>query len=131
MKKWFLVLILLLQMPVISGNNQDQDSSAKKIIGTWYSNANRNTKWVFSPDGKVYNYDKDMFKVMYHYTISNNCQNNSDSTIEYVTLMDKEGNEFCFRINGINENKNGILSLTNMSTRQQLIFVNDINIIIR
>lgn len=129
MKKLFLVLLLVLQIPVTFGNNQSEDPSSKKIVGTWYTDANRSTKWVFTPDGKVYNYNKDVFKVMYRYTISHSCQNYSDDTIEYITLMDRDGDEFCFKINAINENKNGILSLTNMSNMEALVFVNNINII--
>lgn len=129
MKKLFLVLLLVLQIPVTFGNNQSEDPSSKKIVGTWYTDTNRSTKWVFTPDGKVYNYNKDVFKVMYRYTISHSCQNYSDDTIEYITLMDRDGDEFCFKINAINENKNGILSLTNMSNMETLVFVNNINII--
>ncbi|WP_428232370.1 hypothetical protein [Flavobacterium sp.] len=130
MKKLFLILLLLLQIPTIFGNNQTQDSSSKKIVGTWYNDANRNTRWVFTADGKVYNYDKDTFKVMYRYTISHSCGNNSDDTIEFITLMSKDGDEFCFRINAINENKNGILSLTKMDNMESLVFVNNLNVII-
>ena len=128
MKKLFVILLLILQIPVTFGNNQNEDPSSKKIIGTWYTDGNRSTKWVFTQDGKVYNYSNDMFKVMYHYKISNSCQNNSDDNTEFLTLMDKEANEYCFRINGINVNKNGILALLNMSNMQPLLFVNDINI---
>lgn len=128
MKKLFLILLLVLQIPTIFGNNQDEDPSSKKIIGTWYNNANRNARWVFTPDGKVYNYVNDSFKVMYKYSISHSCQNNSDDNIEYLTLMDKDGDEFCFKINGINQNKNGILSLVNMSNMEKLLFVNNTNI---
>jgi hypothetical protein len=42
--------------------------------------------------------------------------------------MDKDGDEFCFKINGINQNKNGILSLVNMSNMEKLLFVNNTNI---
>lgn len=129
MKKLFLVLLLLLQIPAISGNFQEEPSS-KKIIGTWYADLNRNTRWVFSQDGKVYNYDKDTFKVMYRYTISNSCQNYSDDTIEYLTLMDKDGDQYCFRINGINKNKNGVLSLTKMDNMKSLKFVNNLKIVV-
>jgi|GEM_PF-959512 len=127
MKKLLLILLLLVQIPTVFGQNQSEDPTSKKIIGTWYVNSNRNTKWVFSQDGKVYNYDKDIFKVMYRYTISNSCGNNSSSTIEFLTLMNRDGNEFCFRINGVNENKNGILSLTKMDNMETLLFVNNIN----
>jgi hypothetical protein len=128
MKRLFLILVLLLQIPTISGQNQSEDPSSKKIIGTWYMDQNRDTKWVFSRDGKVYNYNKNIFKIMYRYTISHSCQNYSSDTIEYVTLMDKDGNEFCFKINGVNVNENGILSLTKMDNMQTLVFVNDTNI---
>ncbi len=115
-------------MPLSFGSKQTQESSSKKIIGTWYADGNRNTKWVFTQDGKIYNYDKDIFKVMYHYTISHSCLNYSDDTIEYLTLMDRDGNQYCFKINAINENKNGVLSLTKMDTMQSLLFVNNINV---
>lgn len=128
MKKLFLILLLLFQISTILGNKQSEDPSSKKIIGTWYSDVNRSTKWVFSQDGRVYNYYNDVFKVMYRYTISHTCQNNSDDTIEYLTLMDKDGDEYCFKINGINENKNGVLSLTKMDNMEQLRFVNNINL---
>ena len=128
MKKLFFVLLLLLQIPTTFGNNQSEDPSSKKIIGTWYTDANRSTKWVFTPDGKVYNYNKDHFQVMYRYRISNSCQNNSDDTTEFITLMDRDANEYCFRINSINVNKNGIMSLTKMDNMEQLVFVNDINL---
>jgi len=131
MKKLFLILLLLLQIPTISGKNESEDPSSKKIIGTWYMDQNRDTKWVFSQDGKVYNYDKNAFKVMYHYTISHSCQNYSSETIEFITLMDKDGNEFCFRINGLNVNKNGILSLTKMDNMELLLFVNNTDVIVR
>ncbi|WP_237732342.1 hypothetical protein [Flavobacterium sp. UGB4466] len=130
MKKLLLFFVLLFQMAVITGYSQSTDPSSKKIVGTWYADANRNTRWVFTADGKVFNYDKNTFKVMYRYTISNSCQNNSDDTLEFVTLMDKDGDEYCFRINAINENKNGVLSMTNMSNMEALLFVNDINIVI-
>ncbi|OXB23073.1 hypothetical protein B0A80_12880 [Flavobacterium tructae] len=117
-------------MTVITGYSQSKDPSSKKIVGTWYADANRNTRWVFTADGKVFNYDKNTFKVMYRYTISNSCQNNSDDTLEFVTLMDKDGDEYCFRINAINENKSGVLSMTNMSNMEAILFVNDINIVI-
>lgn len=131
MKKLFLILLLLVQIPTVFGQNQSEDPTSKKIIGTWFMDKNRNTRWVFSQDGKVYNYDKDTFKVMYRYTISNSCQNNSSDNIEFITLMDKDGNEYCFRINAINENKNGVLSLTKMDNMELLVFVNNTNVIVR
>ena len=131
MKKLFLILLLLVQIPTVFGQNQSEDPTSKKIIGTWFMDKNRNTRWVFSQDGKVYNYDKDTFKVMYRYTISNSCQNNSSDNVEFITLMDKDGNEYCFRINAINENKNGVLSLTKMDNMELLVFVNNTNVIVR
>lgn len=131
MKKLFLILLLLIQIPTVFGQNQSEDPTSKKIIGTWFMDRNRNTRWVFSQDGKVYNYDKDTFKVMYRYTISNSCQNNSSDNVEFITLMDKDGNEYCFRINAINENKNGVLSLTKMDNMELLVFVNNTNVIVR
>lgn len=128
MKKLFLILLFLLQISAVFAQNQVDEPSSKKIIGTWYNDANRNAKWIFGSDGKLYNYDKDTFKVMFRYTISHSCQNNSDDNTEFITLMDKDGNEFCFKINAINENKNGILSLLKMDTMQPLRFVNNANI---
>lgn len=128
MKKLFLISLFLLQLSVVFGQNQVENSSSKKIIGTWYADANRNTKWVFTTDGKLYNYDKDIFKVLFRYSISNSCQNNSSDNSEFLTLRDKDGNEFCFKINAINENKNGVLSMINMSSMQPVLFVNAVDI---
>jgi len=127
MKKLFLISLFLLQLSVVFGQNQVENSSSKKIIGTWYADANRNTKWVFTTDGKLYNYDKDIFKVLFRYSISNSCQNNSSDNFEFLTLRDKDGNEFCFKINAINENKNGVLSMINMSSMQPVLFVNAVD----
>ncbi|TDP02251.1 hypothetical protein [Flavobacterium sp. 245] len=126
MKKLFFILPMLFFASAIFA--QSQDPSSKRILGNWFSNTNRSTKWIFTQDGRVYNYDKDIMKVMYKYTISHSCQNNSDDTSEFVTLRDKDGDEYCFKINAVNENKNGVLSLTNMSNMQPLIFVNDVNL---
>lgn len=123
MKKLLFIAPLLFFLSAIFAQNQDP--SSKRILGNWYSKTNLTTKWVFTQDGRVYNYNNNQMKVMYKYTISHSCQNFSDDTAEFVTLRDKDGNEFCFKINGINENKNGILSLTNLSNMQPLIFVND------
>ncbi|MNK48302.1 hypothetical protein D3C87_671300 [compost metagenome] len=126
MKKLLFIAPLLFFLSAIFAQNQDP--SSKRILGNWYSKTNLTTKWVFTQDGRVYNYNNNQMKVMYKYTISHSCQNFSDDTAEFVTLRDKDGNEFCFKINGINENKNGILSLTNLSNMQPLIFVNDTNL---
>ena len=126
MKKLLFIAPLLFFVSAVFAQNQDP--SSRRILGTWYSNTNRSIKWIFTQDGKVYNYNNDMMKVMYKYTISHSCQNYSDDTTEFVTLMDKDGDEFCFRLNGVNENKNGILSMTNMSNMEALLFVNDVNI---
>ncbi|MEN2488937.1 hypothetical protein AAYQ05_14155 [Flavobacterium sp. B11] len=126
MKKLLFIVPLLFFASAIFAQNQDP--SSKRILGNWYSNTNRNIKWIFTPDGKVYNYNNDRMSVMYKYTISNSCQNFSDDTAEFITLRDKDGNEFCFRINAVNENKKGVLSLTNLSNMQPLVFVNDLNL---
>jgi hypothetical protein len=128
MKKFLIIFLLLIHIPIIFGNNQSEDPSSKKIVGYWYMNENRTTKWIFTQDGKLYNYDKDTFKVMYQYSISHSCQNYSSDNIEYITLRDRDGNEFCFKINAINENKNGILSLTKMDNMKTILFVNDVNL---
>ena len=58
MKKLLLFLVLLFQMAVTTGYSQSTDPSSKKIVGTWYADANRNTRWVFTTDGKVFNYEE-------------------------------------------------------------------------
>lgn len=126
MKKLLFIAPLLFFVSAIFAQNQDP--SSRRILGNWYSNTNRSVKWVFTQDGKVYNYNNDLMKVMYKYTISHSCQNYTDDTTEFITLRDKDGDEFCFKINGINENKNGILSLVNLSNMQSLVFVNDLKI---
>lgn len=127
MKKLFLIL-LLLQISASFGQNQTEDPSSKKIIGTWYMDKNRIIRWVFTQDGKIYNYNKNTLQVMFKYIFSDSCKNNSDDTTEFISVRDRDGDEFCFRINTINENKNGILSLTKMDNMETLVFVNDINL---
>lgn len=127
MKKLFLIL-LLLQISASFGQNQTEDPSSKKIIGTWYMDKNRSIRWVFTQDGKIYNYNKNTLQVMFKYIFSDSCKNNSDDTTEFISVRDRDGDEFCFRINTINENKNGILSLTKMDNMETLVFVNDINV---
>ncbi|MBW1658511.1 hypothetical protein [Flavobacterium quisquiliarum] len=126
MKKLLFILSLFLFASTIFAQNQDP--SSKRILGNWYSNTNRSVKWTFTQDGKAYNYNNDIMKVMYKYSISHSCQNYSDDNKEFITLRDKDGDEYCFKINGINENNNGILSLINLSNMQPLIFVKDVNL---
>lgn len=106
-----------------------ESESPKKLIGTWYANGYRNSKWVYSADGKLYNYYDGKLVELFKYSVSNICGKDKieNDTIEYIKIIDKDSTEYCFRINGINKNKDGVLSIKNMDTGVTELFVSDVN----
>lgn len=133
MKKYFLVFVITLMSCNFYGNKNVIDvknvaSINPKIIGTWYSHTDRTTKWVFKDDSKVYCYEEGVLSVIYSYSISHDCEGNSDAKFEFLKLVNEDGVTFCYEINGINENNSGILSLTYMNNMQVSLFVNNPNI---
>jgi len=133
MKKYFLVFVITLMSCNFYGNKNVIDvknvaSTNPKIIGTWYSDTDRTTKWVFKDDLKVYCYEEGVLSVIYSYSVSHDCEGNSDIKFEFLKLVNEDGVTFCYEINGINENNSGILSLTYMNNMQVSLFVNNPNI---
>ncbi|MDQ5930592.1 MAG: hypothetical protein QG594_2380 [Bacteroidota bacterium] len=106
----------------------DAPPNSEKIIGVWYSNANRTIKWEYKNDGKLYCYEEGKTTAVFTYTISHTCQGNTDATIDYIKLVDSEKDEYCYKINKVNEGNNGILSLTGMHNQKEVIYVNDVTI---
>lgn len=135
MKKYFLIFVITLMSCNFYGNKNVIDVknvayTNPKIIGTWYSDTDRTTKWVFKDDSKVYCYEEGVLSVIYSYSISHDCEGNSDTKFEFLKLVNEDGVTFCYEINGINENNSGILSLTYMNNMQVSLFVNNPNIVI-
>lgn len=102
--------------------------SKTRILGKWYCDEDRSSYWIFKDDGKVYSYEEGVLDSTYTYSISNSCQDNSDPKFEFLKLVNENGKEFCYEINGINENNSGILSLTFMGNFNVSLFVNNVNI---
>ena len=109
-------------------NVLDAPPNSEKIIGVWYSNLNTDTKWEYKTDGKLYCYEGGKTTAVFTYSISHACQGNNDATAEFIKLVDAERDEYCYKINNINDGNNGILSLTGMHNQKEVIYVNDVNI---
>ena len=126
MKKIAVVFILICVSCNFFESKKNIDNT-KELIGTWYANGYRNSKWVYSADGKLYNYYDGELVELFEYSVSNTCGNKENDTIEYIKMIDKDSVEYCFKINGINENKDGVLSIKNMDTGVTELFVKDVN----
>ena len=109
-------------------NRLDFPHNSEKILGIWYSNINREIKWEYKNDGKLYCYEGGKITAIFTYVISHSCQGNSDTTIDFIKLIDAERDEYCYKINSINIGNNGLLSLTGMHNQKEVIYVNDVNI---
>ncbi len=130
MKKIFLPIVLLFLSCTIFANSYHAETppSTEKILGVWYSNTNREIKWEYKSDGKLYCFEGGKQTGVYTYTISNSCQGNNDPSAEFIKLVDAEKDEFCYKINKLNEGNNGILSIIGMHNQKEIIYVNDLNI---
>jgi len=126
MKKIAVVFILICVSCNFFESKKNVDNT-KELIGTWYANGYRNSKWVYSVDGKLYNYYDGELVELFEYSVSNTCGNKENDTIEYIKMIDKDSVEYCFKINAINENKDGVLSIKNMDTGVTELFVKDVN----
>ncbi|MBA0885284.1 hypothetical protein [Flavobacterium undicola] len=127
MKKIAVVVVLMCVSCNFFDSKKNVDNT-KKLIGTWYANDYRNSKWIYKTDGKLYNYYDDELLEVFNYSISNTCGNKVNDTIEYIKLIDKDSIEHCFKINAINKKKDGVLSIKNMDTGDTVLFVNNLNV---
>jgi hypothetical protein len=123
------VIVVLMCVSCNFFDNKKKPDSTKKLIGTWYSDGYRNSKWVYGKDGTLSNYYDEKLMEVFKYSVSGTCGDNKieNDTIEYVKLKDKDSIEYCFKIMSINKNNDGVLSIKNMDTGVTEFFVNDVN----
>lgn len=123
------VIVILMCVSCNFFEKKKESESPKKLIGTWYADGYRNSKWVYGKDGTLSNYYDEKLMEVFKYSVCNTCGNNTveNDTIEYIKLKDKDSTEYCFKIIGINKNNNGVLSIKNMDTGVTEFFVNDVN----
>lgn len=130
MKKIVVIVILMFVSCNFFESKKNVDNT-KELIGEWYANGYRNSKWVYSEDGKLYNYYDDKLVELFKYSVSNTCGNKENDTVKYIKMIDKDSVEYCFKINTINKNKDGVLSIKNMDTGVTELFVKDVNAVVK
>ncbi|WP_347175205.1 hypothetical protein [Polaribacter uvawellassae] len=82
-------------------------STKDKIIGTWVSDKDINSKWVFSLDNTCKRYYNGVLLNTYSFSITNySCNNELDSKYEYVKLLKSNQKTYCYAINGITKDGN-------------------------
>lgn len=125
-----LLLVTIVTLTLFSFKNVkiSQQTPQSKIIGTWFYYGSTTSKLVFNSNGKVLEYDEDEITDTSNYSIAHNCGSESDPNFYFLKVVDIDGDEVCYEINGINENNSGILSLTNMINGKVRLFVNNPNI---
>ena len=99
-----------------------QEEPTQKILGTWYSEGSRATKWIYYESGDLHKYLDNELSTVFKYSISHSCGSDSDNEFYFIKWVDSGGTEFCYEINGINENNTGILSITSMKTGRISLF---------
>ena len=101
----------------ISGVQQQITIYNNEIIGTWVSNNDPTYKRVFTNNGTgkiCKDYSNGELTSTYTYTIATSCGEENAQGFIYLKLVDEDSDEYCFEINGINENNSNILSLTGL-----------------
>ena len=93
-----------------------------EIIGTWINEEDTSYKLVFLDTGVLKEYVNDELMGTLNYTISHNCGSESDTSIEFLKKIESDGSIYCFEINAINVNNNGILSIRSMENGKLYIF---------
>jgi hypothetical protein len=109
-KRNYIVLILLIVL--VSSfriTNTILQSENDEIIGTWISELDTKSKWVFSTNNKCKRYYNNELLNIYSYTITNSsCNNETDLEFNYLKLVKESNNkEYCYAINGITSDSYG------------------------
>lgn len=126
-KKYILIIITLLLIAItysFTTKGLPNQSTKDKIIGTWVSESDTKSKWIFSLDNKCKRYyDGNLLKT-YNFTItSSSCSNEYDSKYEYVKLSDNANKTYCYAINGITqEGSDTFLSLEYNAKLKPMLF---------
>lgn len=104
------VAIMLISVIVFSftvKNSFNQQSTKDRIIGSWVSDSDSNSIWIFSLDGKCKRYYASKLLNTSDFTITNtSCDNKIDSEYEYLKLIKSTGKIYCYAINGITQDGN-------------------------
>lgn len=82
----------------------NQQSTKDGIVGSWVSDSDSNSIWVFSLDGKCKRYYASKLLNTSDFIITNtSCGNKIDSEYEYLKLIKSTGKIYCYAINGITQ----------------------------
>ena len=82
-------------------------STKDKIIGTWISDEDINSKWVFSTNNICKRYYNGRLLNTYSFSITSySCNNELDSIDEYLKLTKNNSKTYCYAINGITKDGN-------------------------
>ena len=125
-----LLLVAIATLTLFSFKNVkiSEQTPESKIIGTWFFYNDNTLKLVFDSNKKLFEYRDGQLEKTSAYSISHSCGVNSDSNFYFLKVVDEDGTQRCYEINGINENNSGILSLTFMRDLKVTIFINNTNI---
>ena len=107
-----------------------QNTGAQLNATTWYDRTNYfetlpSDKIEFLPNGQVKRYEDNVLLYTDTYSISNTCNGyaNNDRSLFLKQIDSEDGDEYCFIINGINENNSGILSLTTSRQGKLIVYI--------
>lgn len=104
------VAIMLISLIVFSftvKNSFNQQSTKDRIIGSWVSDSDSNSIWIFSLDGKCKRYYASKLLNTSDFTITNtSCDNKIDSEYEYLKLIKSTVKIYCYALNGITQDGN-------------------------
>lgn len=115
----FVNTILILPSPT------SQLTPQQRIIGVWVLENDSTTKIEFLTNSVVKSYENNVLKYTDTYSIGNTCggETLSNNELFLKTIDGEDGTEYCDIINGINEDNNGILSLTTSNQGKTIIYV--------
>ena len=93
-----LIVTIIYSFKVIKTNQSTKD----KVIGTWISDKDINSKWFFSANNTCKRYYNGTLLNTYSFSITDNsCNNEFDSKYEYLKLSKNSQKTYCYAINGI------------------------------
>ncbi len=110
---------------LILPNPTTQLTPQQRIIGIWLRENDPTDKLEFLSNGQMKRYFDNVIQYTDTYAISNECGGfiSGDERLFLKEVDGKDGTEDCSIINGINEDNNGILSLTTSNQGKTIIYV--------
>lgn len=125
-------MIFIMCFSFLSSKAKLWQNDQSLIIGTWISEQDSKSKWVFSSDLKCKSFYNGVLKNTYTYKISNTNQQcgkevHVDSKTSYLELsnISDSTDKLCYEINGFHTDENGVKTLSLMPLEQggYMIFV--------